>query len=302
LRGRPRVVVAMPVWDAETTLQEALDSVFLQEGVDFDLLALDDGSTDRSRDILMGQHDPRLIVKILEHQGLCAALNHAIQFASSGNYEYLIRMDSDDISKEGRFEKLVHFMDAHPECAAVSSNCEYFTTDGAGGGTSTVSVRKRQIAFEIRHGLRGLIHGACCFRVSALSQVGGYRVQFRAAEDADLFLRLDERFELGNVGDLLYRIRINPQSASRSNFRRNVYYSHYALDCARRRKLGKDERSFEEFAHWADRFAITPRLEYWSMSLWETSHKGGWRKLIVPVAACLAPLRVYARVMRRMVG
>lgn len=292
----------MPVWNAEATLREAVDSVLSQEGVDFDLLAVDDGSTDRSREILTEQRDPRLVVNVLEHHGLCAAMNNAIEFASAHNYEYLIRMDSDDVSKPGRFERLVRFMDAHPECAAVSSNCEYFTTDGRGGGTSTVSVRRAQIAFEIRHGLRGLIHGACCFRVTALSAVGGYRVQFKAAEDADLFLRLAERFELGNVGDFLYRIRINRQSASRSNFRRNVYYSHYALDCARRRKLGKDERGFEEFAQWADRFGIAPRLEYWSMSLWEMSHKGGWQTMLVPLAACLSPLRLYSRVTRKLVG
>jgi glycosyltransferase involved in cell wall biosynthesis len=300
--GKQRVLVVVPVWNAEATLQEALDSVFSQDGVDFDVLAVDDGSQDRSLDILKEQRDSRLLVHPLEHQGLCAIMNHAIQFASARGYEYLVRMDSDDVSKAGRFERLIRYMDANPGCAAVGSNCEYFTSNGKGGGTSTVSVRRRQITFEIRHGLRGLVQGACCFRVAALVAVGGYRIQFKAAEDADLFLRLVDQFELGNVSDYLYRIRVNAGSRSRSNFRRNVLYSHYAMDCARRRKRGQTERSFEEFADWADRFSLSLRLEYWSMSLWEISHKGSWRKVLIPPAALMSPLRVYARVMRALVG
>jgi len=193
-------------------------------------------------------------------------------------------------------------LDANPRCAAVSSNCEYFTSNGRGSGTSTVSVRKAQIAFEIRHGLRGLIHGACCFRVPALAAVGGYRMEFRGAEDTDLFIRLVEEFELGNVSDYLYRIRADARSKSRSNILRNILYSHYALDCARRRKRGQPERHFEAFAEWANRFSISIRLQYWSMSLWEISHQGGWRKLLIPLAAIMSPLHVYARVMRTLVG
>jgi glycosyltransferase involved in cell wall biosynthesis len=299
---RPKAVVVMPVWNAEATLQQALDSVFSQRGVDFAFLAVDDGSADGSLRILRKQRDPRLLVHALDHHGLCALMNHAIRFASAQGYEYLVRMDSDDVSKPGRVERLVRFMDANPVCAAVSSNCEYFTPNGKGGGTSTVSVRKRQIAFEIRHGLRGLIQGACCFRVAALAAVGGYRVQFKAAEDADLFLRLVDRFELGNVSDYLYRIRVNPDSRSRSNFRQNILYSHYALDCARRRKLGQVERTFEAFAERASRLSMSLRLECWSMSLWEASHKGSWRKALIPLAALMSPLRVYARIMRALLG
>jgi glycosyltransferase involved in cell wall biosynthesis len=294
--------VVLPVWNAEATLQEALESVLSQEGVDFHVLAVDDGSQDRSLNILREQRDNRLLVHALEHQGLCAIMNHAIEFAAARGYEYLARMDSDDVSKAGRFERLVRYMDANPECAAVSSNCEYFTLNGKGAGTSTVSVRKGQITFEIRHGLRGLIQGASCFRVAALVAVNGYRTQFKTAEEADLFLRLADRFELGNVSDFLYRIRVNPGSRSRADYRRNVLYSHYALDCYRRRSRGRTERNFEEFAVWANRFSLALRLEYWSMSLWETSHKGGWRKVLIPLAALMSPLRVYARFTRTLLG
>jgi glycosyltransferase involved in cell wall biosynthesis len=293
-----RVLVVMPVWNAEATLQEALDSVFSQEGVNFDCLAVDDGSGDRSLEVLKQQRDRRLLIHALEHVGLCAAMNHAIQFASALGYQYIIRMDSDDISKPDRFERLVRYMDEHPGCAAVGSNCEYFTSNGRGGGTSTVSARRGRIAFDIRHGLRGLIQGACCFRVGALVAVGGYRIQFRAAEDADLFLRLADRFELGNVREYLYRIRLTPGSRSRFDLRRNVLYTHYAMDCASRRRRGQPERSFEAFAEWANRFSMSLRLEYWSLSLWERSHAGGWRKALIVPAALISPLRIYARVMR----
>src|SRR5262245_31864093 len=100
--GQRRVLAVIPVWNAEATLQEALDSVFAQEGADFDVLAIDDGSGDRSLAILNGQRQARLLVQAREHRGLCATMNQAIEFASANGYEYLIRMDSDDISKPGR--------------------------------------------------------------------------------------------------------------------------------------------------------------------------------------------------------
>lgn len=300
--GPARVLVVIPTWNAEGTLQEALDSVLSQEGVDFHVLVIDDGSRDGSTDILRRQRDPRLIVHAREHRGLCAQMNDGIDFAAAEGYEYLLRMDSDDISKPGRFQRLVEYLDAHPGCAAVSSNCEYFTADGKGSGTSTVSVRSEQIAFEVRHGLRGLIQGACCFRVSALTAIGGYRLQFSAAEDADLFLRLVDRCELGNVSDYLYRIRLVPDSRSRSNLRRNVLYGLYALDCARRRRRGRAERTFQAYSVWATRFSLGLRLELWSMTLWEMSHRGGWRKALIPIAALMSPWRVYARAMRTLAG
>lgn len=295
-------MVVMPVWNAEATLQEALDSVFSQEGVTFQCLVVDDGSEDRSLEILRRQRDERLIVHALEHVGLCAAMNHAIRFASAMGYQYIIRMDSDDISRPGRFKRLVCYMDADPGCAAVGSNCEYFTSNGRGGGTSTVSIRQRQISFEIRHGLRGLIQGACCFRVKALEEVDGYRLHFHAAEDTDLFLRLVDRFQLANVSEYLYGIRVARGSRSRSDLWRNVLYAHYAMDCARRRWRNQPERSFRTFAERATKSSIALRLEYWSMSLWERSHMGGWRKVWIGPAAVLSPLRVLARVVRAFSG
>ena len=301
-RATPRVLVVLPVWNAEATLQEALDSVFLQRGPTFRVLAVDDGSQDRSLEILRAQRDPRLEVHARDHEGLSLTMNHCIRYAATEGYEYLMRMDSDDLSKPGRFERLVRYLDAKPAYAAASSNCEYFTSDGKGGGSSTVSVRKRQIAFEIRHGLRGLIQGASCFRTAALTAVGGYRPVFRVAEDADLFLRLAERFDLGNVGEYLYRIRVHSRSRSRADLRRNVFYAQYALDCARRRARARPERSVEEYARWAERYSLELRREYWSMSLWEASHRGGWRRALAAPAALLSPRRLVARTLRAVAG
>ena len=295
---RPRVLVVMPVWNAAATLRDALDSVLAQQGVDFHVLVVDDGSTDGSPAILASYSDPRLAVHSIGRRGLCAAMNHAIHYAAEHGYEYLMRMDSDDVSKPGRFALLVRYLDAWPECAAASSNCEYFTPEGRKAGTSTVSRRPRQIAFEIRHGLRGLIQGACCFRTSALMAIEGYREQFVAAEDADLFLRLVERFEVGNLREYLYRIRTSPSSRSRGDLHRNVFFSRYALDCARRRRRHQRERSVEEYLTWATRYSLGLRFEYWAMTLWEQSHRGGWRRALVAPAALMSPWRTALRAVR----
>jgi hypothetical protein len=84
--------------------------------------------------------------------------------------------------------------------------------------------------------------------------------------------------------------------------RRNILYCRYAIDCARRRRRGLPERSFETFAAWAGRYSLSLRMEYWGLALWELSHRGGWRKALIPAAALLSPVRMSARVLRVLLG
>lgn len=295
-----KTLVVMPVWNAEKFLAEAVDSILIQKGCDFRLLVVDDGSTDRSLEILEGYRDERLILCPRPHEGLCRAMNFAIRYAHDHGYSYMVRMDADDISLPGRLAALVHCVSSTGAIAA-SSNCIYINLQGKRTGTSTVAVRPGWVKWEIRHGMRGLVQGAAIFNVATLVAVGGYREKFRLAEDADLFLRLIEHGEVTNIKKTYYLIRQNPGSRSLMGFLDNVLYSNYARNCAMRRRKGKFELEYSDFVAQSKLSLLPAYTEYASVCLWLWCGGAFWRKLFLPISALLSPLRIVARVARRWV-
>ncbi len=110
-----KVTVLIPVYNAGPYLKEALQSILDQSFTDYKLLIINDGSTDNSEEIINGFNDDRIwYIKHNTNTGLINTLNEGLTLAPS---EYIIRMDADDISLPGRFEKQVLFMDANPDIA-----------------------------------------------------------------------------------------------------------------------------------------------------------------------------------------
>lgn len=108
-----KVSVAMPVYNKAPYLKEALDSIFAQSFTDFEVIAVDDKSTDDSLALLRAYDDPRLkVVELSENLGHPGAKQVAFEHASG---EYIVHCDADDVFHSERFAKQVAFMDANPE-------------------------------------------------------------------------------------------------------------------------------------------------------------------------------------------
>jgi len=292
------VLVALPFYNAAPYLGQAIASMLSQTYRDFTLLAVDDGSTDESASIVQQFDDPRIILKVGTHGGPCVARNAAIEFARAEGFTFVALMDSDDVSLSRRLELQTSYLEAHRELAACSANAYYIDHEsGARIGTSLVSASPAVVRWEIRHGLRGLIQGTSVFRTNALVEIGGYRSIFAKANDTDIFLRLSERYPLGNVPTFLYEIRLRTGSLSMADVPRTVEYHFYALDCASRRRRGARERSLEAFVSRRDwRVRLLMWRERTMLGLWRSGMR---RKAIWPVmlAAILDPRRLLARLL-----
>jgi hypothetical protein len=119
-----KVSVAMPVYNGALFLKEALDSIFAQTFNDFEVVAVDDKSTDATLELLRSIDDPRLRIIALERNlGHPGATQKAIEQCRG---EYIIRCDADDISHPERFAKQVAYMDAHPEVGISGSGLQLF--------------------------------------------------------------------------------------------------------------------------------------------------------------------------------
>ena len=205
----PVVSVIMPVYNAERYLRAAIDSILAQSFHRFELLIIDDGSTDGSMEIVRSYTDSRIRVFSEPHRGLVAALNKGLTEARG---DYIARMDADDVSKPERLCKQVAYMQSHPETPLVG--CWARLIDAKGKPTGNSKMPPTQ-GWRLRVALCGanqFVHGSVMMRREAVLQVGGYRAAFVTTEDYDLWLRLGEVGVLANLAEPLYELRVHQSS------------------------------------------------------------------------------------------
>lgn len=234
-RSAPKVSVLLPVYNAGCYLDAAVSSILEQSFTDLELLAIDDGSTDGSCDVLCehARRDSRVRVISRENRGLVATLQELIELASG---ELLARMDADDIALPHRFEHQVRFFEAHPRVVCI------------GGGVILIDEQGRELhhpppvlgdAHVQRSALEGrmpICHPAAMFRAHAVARVGGYRSEAYPSEDLDLWLRLGEVGQLDNVPQTILRYRVHSSSVSVQQSEAQIAKMREACENAWRRR------------------------------------------------------------------
>ena len=210
-----------------------MDSLLAQTFCDFEVIAVDDGSTDRSLEILTdyGCRDQRLRVISRSKTGIVGALNDGLEAARG---EFIARMDADDVAESGRLAAQAAFLMSHPACVAVGTDVLYTDPEGAPLIRHRPATTHDEIVGRLLEGNGGaLIHPSVMFRRDALERVGGYRERYQWIEDLDLYLRLSEVGELANLPDVHLRYRqhlksINRTIAKREDLRREIVNFHRA--------------------------------------------------------------------------
>lgn len=187
MTAAPRISCLLPVYNGERFLAEAVESVLAQTFEDFELIVVNDGSTDGTSAILAGYAAADARVRIVDRPngGIVAALNTGLAECRG---EYVARMDADDISLPGRFAFQVDYLDTHPGCVLVGGIATH-RLDGSSNGTSGGRHRRTDLSsFPPRIAVS--MHPLITLRRTALVAVGGYRGDYPHAEDYDLFIRL----------------------------------------------------------------------------------------------------------------
>src|SRR5690349_11671199 len=117
-----RISILIPCRNAERYIGATLDSILAQRDVDLEIIVIDDGSTDRSNDIVQGKNDPRIRIIPGPQRGISGAFNAGLAAASG---EFLARCDADDLYPPNRLGWQSKFLQDHPDFGAV---CGYFST------------------------------------------------------------------------------------------------------------------------------------------------------------------------------
>lgn len=207
----PEISVLMPVYNAESYLDEAIQSVLNQSFTDFEFIIINDGSTDNSKKIIQSYNDKR--IKYIENAtniGLVATLNKGIDICAG---RYLARMDADDISLPERLEKLYVFMEKNPEIGLCGT---WFETFNKSGHFTIVKYKPDDFSIRLNHLYAiHVSHGTCIIRLSVLIENNlRFDPEFAHAEDYDLWSRISDYCKMANIQEVLYKVRINEQSVS----------------------------------------------------------------------------------------
>jgi glycosyltransferase involved in cell wall biosynthesis len=210
----PRVTVLLPVRNGMPWLPEAIDSILRQTFPDFELLAIEDGSTDDTPAYLSAIDDPRVRIIPTGGLGIAGALNTGLAQARGS---YVARHDADDLSRPTRFARQVQVLTAHPDVAVVSTNADYVDDHGRPVDNAwTRTVREQQDVATSPGAIAELMPLTCCVthgsvmaRTQVLRDACGYRAEFEPADDYDLWLRLLPRHRFIKLIERLYVYRLH---------------------------------------------------------------------------------------------
>lgn len=203
----PRLTVLMPVYNCEAFVRESIESILGQTYRDFELLAVDDGSTDATPEILRSYADDRLrIVRNPGNLGLTPSLNVGLREARGA---LVARQDADDIAYPERFARQVAFLDAHPEVAMLGT--QFVSIDERGHRRPLHLWMKCETSIGIRWQLlfeNAFVHSSVMFRRDVVTgEFHGYDETFRTNQDFDLWTRMARRRPLRNLGQALIAVR-----------------------------------------------------------------------------------------------
>jgi hypothetical protein len=218
----PLVSVVLPVYNGVFCLKEAIQSILDQTYTHFEIIVIDDGSTDNSADIVLTFVDPRVRLFSQKNQGLAATLNKGITLAEGA---YVARQDQDDVSLPNRFSRQIEFLSANPDYGMVGTWASIWDgkkpTNRAHRHPTDDLTLKFSLLFD-----NPFVHSSMMIRRAILEEVGGYctDVNRQPPEDYELWSRIARKSKVANIPEILHVYREIPQSMSRNG--NNPFLKH----------------------------------------------------------------------------
>lgn len=290
----PKVSVVMSVYNAERYLREAVESILNQTFQNFEFLIINDGSRDRSEEIIRSYKDSRIRFISRENKGLVTSLNEGIAKARG---RYIARQDADDASRSGRLDWEVGFLDKNPDVGMVGSNYIITNEEGRKVGETCVFTNPNdlKVALAVSNQFG---HGSVMIRKSVLEKVGDYDPKAIAVEDYDLWTRISRVSKVANIKEPLYLWRRRAEGISLSNQGTQIRLTREIANrefqnLLRNRNQYKVFTSWHPttFGHWGYFRKKSDLFRNVAYSF-RINGKVGWAYLAIILAIVLAPWRI----------
>jgi len=210
----PNISVILPVYNGLPYLRDAVNSILTQSIHDFELIIINDGSTDDSEVIIKNINDPRVHYVIQSNQGLAVTLNKSVQLAKG---KFIARLDQDDFMLQSRIAKQVEYLESHPDCAMVGTWSEIWVgnkpTDRKHKHPTSHEALQLELLFD-----NPFVHSSVMMRADVLRELGGYSEDKlrQPPEDYELWSRISRKYRVANIPEVLTVYREVEGSMSRT--------------------------------------------------------------------------------------
>lgn len=207
----PAITVLMPAYNAGSYIREAIVSVLGQSFTDFELLIVNDGSTDQTVDVIRQFNDPRVVVISQSNLGVAAALNNGLRHARA---ELIARFDADDVCYTNRLQLQYDFMQRHPEYQVVGSAADYMDVSGNYLFTQDPAGFSNKQLQQLNYSVCPFIHSTVLYKKQVVLDIGGYNELAYTFEDHFLWLDILKEQKACNLPEALIKVRLNPESVT----------------------------------------------------------------------------------------
>ena len=206
---RQKITVLMPAYNAGKYIREAITSVLEQTYRNFELLIVNDGSTDDTISVVLSFKDPRIVLVDQDHHGIAQALNTGLRLADT---YYVARFDADDICMPDRLEKQFNFLEDHPDYILVGSDAEYILEHGDFLFSFKCIAHSNEEVQRNMYVYCPFIHSSVMYKRDEVISAGGYNEHAHHFEDYLLWTGLAKMGKMQNLREPLIKVRFNPAS------------------------------------------------------------------------------------------
>lgn len=239
------ISVVLAVYNGERELAQTLDSILAQEYAAFEVIVVDDASSDRTAEVLRAYGDRLRVFRQPENRGLTRAL---IAGCEAARGEFIARHDLGDLSLPSRLARQAALLASRDDLALVSCWTEVvgpelehlFVVKGT-PASAAAAIDPLDETLDSGAVDGPTHHGSAMFRASAYRAAGGYRAEFYYGQDWDLWFRIAERGRFQMVPEVLYRARITPDSISSVARAKQQELGRLAVEALRARRRGEPE-------------------------------------------------------------
>jgi len=266
----PKVSVVMASYNHEKYVAETIESVLSQTCQDFEFIITDDGSSDRTVEVIKKFADPRIkLFSFSKNQGACVAMNNCIKEAKG---EYIAVINSDDAWMPEKLEKQVKFLEENSDIGAAFTHAQIIDDNGNDRGEGSdfytqvfLQLNKTRFQWLKHFFFKGncLCHPSVLIRKHCYDRIGLYDERFAQLPDFDFWIRLCTRYEIYIMPEKLVRFRVLQEKTNVSaNTPKNV--SRHFLEYA---QILKNYLNPEILENLVQIFDITPRVDQIGISM-----------------------------------
>lgn len=230
------------MYNAQEYLKESIDSILCQSYPHFEFIIINDGSSDRSEEIILSYNDPRIRYIKQENKGLGATLNVGIALAKG---KYIARQDQDDVSLSDRFKKQVDYLEQHPNVVLLGTHARIFTNSDPHFGFHKHCSDPVLLKFDLMFD-NPFVHSSVMFKREIIDVVGNYKSDRDLYEDYDLWSRMSYVKEVANLPEVLVLYRHHEKGLSKNftNFKEEALYNQGVKNI--HQLLGKTDEAFKD--------------------------------------------------------